>query len=286
MDSANLRAEIQEDDMTLNNHVAMDERNKTTPLGPSGEARTASPVQVVKYLFSDTELGLCGTNNMDYTQKDSRAAPVYPQLLSPFEELLAAVILSRSGSYQLGLQTIRTVLSPPYAFRNSAAIKSAGRQKVIKAIAQAQKKEKSAEDIEFLAEAISNNNWHTDLIKLRRQARGGAESEREVLRRGIKGLGKNGLDIFYRRIQWFWKEAYPFVDSRTQVSIEKLGLPARPDSLVRLIDLRWDELRLKDLQNYSTDESKRRAFVLLLEQAVSADLDMRIDEVLEGASRV
>ena len=206
--------------------------------------------------------------------------------MSPYEELLSAVILSRTGSHELGLETIRTVLNPPYGFRSPVAIKIAGPQKVLQAVSQAQHKEKSQEEIEFLAEAIFNNNWHNDLVKLRRQAKGGAESEREVLRRSIKGLGKNGLDIFYRRIQWLWKETFPYVDSRTQASLEKLGLPKRPEGLIRMIETRWDELRLKDQRGNSSEEKKRRAFVFLLERAVSADQEAKIDEVLAGASKM
>jgi hypothetical protein len=107
-----------------------------------------------------------------------------------------------------------------------------------------------------------------------------------VLRRSIKGLGKIGLDIFYRRVQWQWDETFPFIDARTQAVLEKLGLPRRAEGIEKMIEVRWNELGIKDGSDYSPEVKRRRAFVMLLERALSADTEKRLDEVLDEASRI
>ncbi|KAH7394399.1 hypothetical protein BKA66DRAFT_410594 [Pyrenochaeta sp. MPI-SDFR-AT-0127] len=299
VDSANLRKDTQEDEKFGNKLSIGDKRKKsTTPEEANKAPKTkepeeielkASPVQVLKFLLSDAALQVCRPEDeVEDVQERGKDVVTYSQLLSPFEELLCAVVLSRPISHRLGLRTIRTVLSPPYAFRNPVAIKTAGSKKVLQALqdARTQHKDKTAEEIELIADAVSNNNWHNDLGKIRKQTKGAVESERELLRRSIKGLGKTGLDIFYRRIQWLWTEAYPFVDSRTHVALEKLGLPKRPEGIVRMIEVRWDELNFQDDEEYNDEEKRRRAFVILLERAVGADLEKKIDAVLGEASKL
>lgn len=251
----------------------------------------ATPVQCLKFLLSDDVLDICRPDEeVEATaSKEGKDLVSYSQLLSPFEELLCAVILSRPISHRLGLRTIRTILNPPYQFSNPVAIKTAGAVKVRQALddAHTQHKGKTTEEIDLLAEAVTNNDWHNDLERIRKQSKGSVEAERELLRRSVKGLGKTGLDIFYRRIQWLWDEAFPFVDARTLSSLEKLGLPKRPESIMKMIEVRWGEIAFKDDDSkYSEAEQQRRAFVLLLERAVGADLEKRIDEVLEQASKL
>ena len=132
---------------------------------------------------------------------------------------------------------------------------------------------------------MTNNDWHDDLEKIRKQTKNAVDEEREVLRKSIKGLGKTGLNIFYRRVQWLWDEAYPFIDARTQDSLEKLGLPKQADELVEFIEKKWQNVKFDDSGEFNDDERKRRAFVLLLERAVGSDLEKRTDDVLAAAVR-
>jgi hypothetical protein len=209
-------------------------------------------------------------------------------LLSPFEELLCAVVLSRPIYHYLGLRTIRTILNKPYALRDPLAIKTAGPKKVLEALeaARTQHKGKTADEIALLAEVVSNNDWHNDLLKLRAQSKNNVESEREVLRRSIKGLGKTGLENFYRRVQWQWDEAFPFVDARTQAAMERLGLPKRAEEIEKLVKSRWNDLNPEDGGGHDLETQKRRAFVVLLERAIGADLENNIDQVLGEASKL
>lgn len=245
------------------------------------------PTQILKYLLSDAGLELSRSEDENRLVRDfGTSITTHSQLLTPFEELLCAVILSRAIPRDLGLQIVRTVLNAPYRFCSSVAIKSAGPDKVKQALcnARSQHTGRIADEIDVIAEAISNNNWHHDLEKLRRLAKGSVEAEREVLRRSIKGMGKTGLDVFYRRVQWQWEEIFPSINQRALASLEKLGLPKRPDSLLKMIEVRWAELNITDLEKFSSEERKRRAFVTLLERAIGTDIEKKTENIREEAS--
>ncbi|OAK97510.1 hypothetical protein IQ06DRAFT_227090 [Phaeosphaeriaceae sp. SRC1lsM3a] len=248
----------------------------------------ASPTQVLKFLLSDAALDVCRPADEVADVSDRGDITTYSSLLTPFEELLCAVILSRPISHRLGLRTIRTLLNPPYSLCDPVAIKTAGPKKVLEAleVARTQHKGKTAEEITLLADAVSNNDWHNDLERLRALAKKGVEAERETLQSSVKGLGKTGLDIFYRRVQWQWDEAYPFIDQRTQTALEKMGLPKRAEGVQKMIEVRWKELGFDKGSERGLEEKRRRAFVVLLERAVGADLEGNIDDVVEEAAKL
>ncbi|KAI8933608.1 hypothetical protein NX059_009336 [Plenodomus lindquistii] len=244
-----------------------------------------APTQILKCLFSDAGLNLSRPQDETTDVQTRGNINTYSQLLSPFEELLSAVVLSRAIPHDVGLRIIRTVLSAPYKFSSSVAIKIAGPQKVKEALhdVRSQYRGKVAEEIDAIADAISNNNWHNDLAKLRKLSKSSVESEREVVRRSIKGLGKTGLDIFFRRVQWQWEEAFPLVDDRTQMALERLGLPKRPDSLVKMIEVRWTDLGIQDHDKYTSEEKRRRAFVLVLERVLGLEAQKNTEAILDEA---
>lgn len=248
----------------------------------------ASPAQVLKFLLSDAAVDLCRPKDeLEDLEKRGKDIKTYAQLLSPFEELVCAVVLSRPISHRLGLRTIRTILNPPWEFTDPESITDAGAEKIYKSLddARTQHRGKTTEEIEAIAEAVKGNDWHNDLEKLRKQAKNKVDEERDVLQSSIKGLGKTGLNIFYRRIQWLWEEAYPFIDARTQDSLEKLGLPKEPDEVVELMDKNWQDLEVDDSGDFKDEEKKRRAFVLLLERSVGADLEKKIENCLAAAAK-
>lgn len=248
----------------------------------------ASPKQVLEFLLSDAAVEICRPKDeLEDLLERGKDIKTYAQLLSPFEELVCAVVLSRPISHRLGLRTIRTILNPPYEFKDADTIKAAGAEKIHHALddAHTQHKGKTTEEIELIAEAVMNNDWHNDLEKIRKQTKNAVDEEREVLRSSIKGLGKTGLDIFYRRIQWLWDEAYPFIDARTQDSLEKLGLPNKPEEVVKLIEQNWQDFKFDDSGGFDKEERKRRAYVLLLERSVGADLEKKIEDVLAATAK-
>jgi len=69
-----------------------------------------------------------------------------------------------------------------------------------------------------------------DLRKLRR-----TKSPREKLAE-VPGIGPVGVDIFLREAQQVWPEYAPYFDAKTLQGAERLGLPASPQELDRLVD--------------------------------------------------
>lgn len=143
-------------------------------------------------------------------------------------------------------------------------IRDAGPEKIRQALWDAHilHKEKIAKEIELVATAAYANHWASDqhrngsLVILRIQAGRAAEEERTILQSSIKGLGKTGIDIFFRRMRWRWPECIPFMDDRDRKAVGLLGLPQDADELVELVCDHWDKL-----SRIGFDDRKRRAFV-------------------------
>ena len=106
-----------------------------------------------------------------------------------------------------------------------------------------------------------------------------------MLKKNVKGLGKTGLDIFFRRVQGTWPASYPFVDQRTLSVLEKLGLPSDADEMKQLLDKHWEEIVIDDVEARDGEEKKRKAFVRILERAVGADLEGNVDSVRAEAEK-
>ena len=99
------------------------------------------------------------------------------------------------------------------------------------------------------------------------------------MKNSIKGLGKTGLDIFFRRIQGEWKEVYPFVDQKTLGALKKLGLPDDAEGLRNLLDENWKNLTIVDIAAEDDQGKRRKAFARILERAIGADLEKNIDKI-------
>jgi hypothetical protein len=257
-------------------------------------ASKAAPTteKLLNYLLSPASTELCRPDD-ESAEVESKGADFKTyssSALSAFEELICAVVLSRPISHKLGLRSIRTILNAPYSFTTPSAITSAGKEKRYQALtdAKTQHKDKTAEQIGLVADVVahkfSKNDTDTSLDKLREQASKGWDMERDLLQENIKGVGKTGLDIFFRRVQWLWPEAYPFVDERSSRGIEKLGLPKHPDELAKVLDRYWAKLDTSNLEKGDKETQKRRAFVIICERATSADLEGKSDAILEAAS--
>ncbi|KAH0339760.1 hypothetical protein KCU81_g7122, partial [Aureobasidium melanogenum] len=257
-------------------------------------AQKAAPTteQLLNYLLSPASTELCRPDDESSVVESQGAdfKTYSSSALSAFEELICAVVLSRPISHKLGLRAIRTILNAPYSFTTPSAIISAGKEKRHQALddAKTQHKDKTAEQIGLVADVVahkfSKNDTDTSLDKLREQASKDWDMERDLLQENIKGLGKTGLDIFFRRVQWLWPEAYPFVDEKSSRGIEKLGLPKHPDELAKVLDRYWAKLDTSNLEKGDKEMQKRRAFVVICERATSADLEGKSDAILEAAA--
>ena len=141
----------------------------------------------------------------------------------------------------------------------------------------------------MLAEAVAagglgSGEDDVGLERVREESGRDVGMEREMLRKRVKGLGGTGLEIFGRRIQGGWGEWFPFVDRRTGRALEELGLPGEAEALRGLVEERWGELEMGDLEEGEEDDRKRRVFVRVLERAVGAELEGRLDDVKAEAA--
>jgi hypothetical protein len=95
--------------------------------------------------------------------------------LSPFEELMRAVILSRPISHALGVRSVRTLLNDPYHFSTPRVLTDAGFDGIRQALGQArtQHRQKTAEELKNLADVTAkkfgNSDSDTSLGKLRKE---------------------------------------------------------------------------------------------------------------------
>lgn len=288
-----------------NNDVKVDGTSKKRKSTASSESKkaprrsarsaAAAPVDSVKtiqFLLSPSSLDLCCPKE-EIEELKTRGPDFRTYSTSeftPFEELVCAVILSRPIGHRLGLRSIRTIFNPPYEFTTPKKIREAGNERCRKALdeARTQHRQKTAEELVLLAEAVVNSLGHGDedvsLERVREESGYDYDKEREMLRKNIKGLGKTGLDIFGRRIQSVWLRAYPFVDQRTLAAVEKLGLPASAEKLRDLLDEKWEQFDVEDIEAKDEAEKRRKAYVRILERAIGADLEGNIDSIKSQAA--
>ncbi|TKA27401.1 hypothetical protein B0A50_05013 [Salinomyces thailandicus] len=294
----------EEEEKPMTNAKAGDKRKKatTTTDSPQKEPRRSgrgapkaqpSQQQLLNFMLSTAAEDLCRPDDETADIQTRGNIRTYSSsVLNPFEELLSAVILSRPISHRLGLRSIRTVLNDPYNFTNAQAVKDAGDEKHVKAMwdARTQHKEKTAGEIGQIADVVlskftgENDSEGTKLERVRTECNRDVEKEREMLKNNIKGLGKTGLDIFFRRVQWVWDAGFPFIDGRTAQSLHKLGLPDQGEELSKLIEQHWVNLETKHLAGDDDAGKKRRALVTVLERATGSDLEGKNEALLEAAA--
>ena len=69
------------------------------------------------------------------------------------------------------------------------------------------------------------------------------------------------------------------------MSLRKLDLPEEADGLVKALDQHWSNMERKSLAGKDDAAKKRRAFVTILERAIGADLEGKVDFLLEAAAK-
>lgn len=259
----------------------------------SSETKSKSAT-ILQYLLRPAALELCRPNDESKAlaeSKDKANLRTYSSsTLTPFEELLCAAVLSRPISHALGHRSIRTILNPPYNFTTPKSIREAGKEKCHEAMfdAHTQHKEKTAIEIAHIADVVAEKfggEEDTSLEEVRKQTKRDVGKERELLRSSIKGVGPTGLDIFFRRVQWLWTEAFPFMDKRTKDAMAALGLPDKAGEMFEALERIWEDLDAGEVAGKDENERKRRAFVVVLERAVGAHLEKKSETVLEEAGK-
>lgn len=206
--------------------------------------------------------------------------------LTPFEQLLCAVLLSKPISHTLGLRSIRTVLSPPYSFGTPKALDEAGNEGRREALweARTQHKEKTAEQLGSLVEGVRKLTETDDedraiqlaaLLEHAKAANGHREAVdtvRDIITQNIKGVGPTGADIFLRQVQRHkgWECVFPFADHRALDVAARLGL---------LTDSKDEEAGAKRLASLVGQD--RTKFVALLDILIGLDLEKKTDQVVK-----
>ena len=197
--------------------------------------------------------------------------------LTPFQNLVAALILSKPLSHRLGMRTINTLLNSPFGLRTAADLDEAGfegRRKVMWE-ARTQHKEKTASQLGDLVEGVREINGSVegleDLAGLRKQladikVEEAQQKVKSVLEKGIKGVGPMGVSIFLRRVQGDWEEVFPFADERSLEAASEFGLVSGNDGAEELAEL---------------IEGDREKFVRLLDILVGIQLEKKMDEALK-----
>lgn len=256
-------------------------------------AATPQPSQqaLLNYMLSKEAAELCRPDDeSDYINERGSSDRTYSSaVLNPFEELMSAVILSRPISHRLGLRSIRTVINDPYNFTNARAVKDAGEEKRHQALwdAKTQHKGKTADQLAGLADVVLeklSGDDDDDGSKLSKTLdNDDVEEALAFLKNQVKGLGPTGLDIFLRRVQWLWKSAYPYVDNRTSQSLKQIGLPTDAKGLESSLAEHWSKLETQHLAGADESARKRRAFVVVLERAIGADLEGKVESLVERA---
>ncbi|TEA18340.1 hypothetical protein C8034_v011515 [Colletotrichum sidae] len=227
----------------------------------------------------------------DATDTDDEPAAEEPLLaypdsaLTPFQNLVAALLLSKPISHRLGLRTINTLLNPPFRLRTPQDLDEAGfegRRKVMWE-ARTQHKEKTATQLGGLVEGvrricggddcaegeeIEQMEGLRDKIKSCETPEEAQKKVESILKEGIKGVGPTGAGIFLRRVQGLWEEVFPYADERAL------------DAAVSF-ELIEDGAGAKDLADKVSRD--RGQFVKLLDVLVGIQLEKKMDEALEKA---
>ena len=261
--------------------------------GRSASKSQPSQEQLLNYMLSKSAEELCRPEDETADIQSRKNIRTYSSsVLNPFEELLCAIILSRPISHRLGLRTIRTVLNEPYKFNSAKAVKNAGEEKIYEAVweAKTQHKGKTTEEIGRVADVVlekftgKGDKDGTQLKKVLDDNGGDVEKALDALKAGIKGFGETGASIFRRRVQWTWEDGYPFVDDKTGVALKKLGLPDDAEELRKLLEEHWGQLDVGNVSGDNEQMKKRRAFTVILERAVGAELEGKVELLVEAAT--
>lgn len=252
-----------------------------------------SQEQLLKYMLSADAADLCRpedeARDLASRKEPEKVVTYTSSVLNPFQELVCAVVLSRPISHMLGLRTSRTIFNDPYNFTSAKKMQDAGMETIHQSLwdARTQHKAKTADQLGALADIA------LDLLSDEKDKEGvnlgvvlgnsNVNKALQSLQDKVKGFGPTGKNIFRRRVQWLWKDAYPFIDGRSSKALEAIGLPHEADPLADYIEQQWRELDTSRIAGDNDEEKKRRAFVVVLERATGADLESKIERLRKAA---
>ncbi|KAL2879845.1 hypothetical protein SGCOL_004890 [Colletotrichum sp. CLE4] len=323
-EAANVGTKRKASETSPSNHTEDDEPN-------TKKAKTENSKAMVEWLLSDEAFSLAfpalppGHGEIDWDEGQHRKDPppenagkkqdnsdgnnegnddgkahrlTYPDsTLTPFQNLVAALLISKPISHRLGLRTINTLLNPPFRLRTPRDLDEAGfegRRKVMWE-ARTQHKEKTAVQLGDLVEGVrkichggggdddeseqeqekgEEDEGAVEKMTALREMVKGMEAEEaqkkveKVLTDGIKGVGPTGAGIFLRRVQEEWEEVFPYADTRALEAAVEFGVIQEGDGAEELADaVEWD----------------RGKFVRMLDVLVGIQLEKKMEEALKMA---
>ncbi|ETN39958.1 uncharacterized protein HMPREF1541_06185 [Cyphellophora europaea CBS 101466] len=218
-------------------------------------------------------------NDDDHDEQKHELLLTYPDShLTPFQNLVAALILSKPLSHRLGMRTINTLLNAPFGLRTVRDLDEAGfegRRKVMWE-ARTQHKEKTAAQLGDLVEGVQEVNGGEEGVEelkgLKKQLEGlevgDAQKKVEEVLSKVKGIGPTGTGIFMRRVQEDWDDVFPYADQRALDTAVQFGLMDDGQGVEKLAE----QL-----------DGDRAKLVKLLDVLVGVQLEKKLDEALEKA---
>lgn len=247
-------------------------------------------INIIKMLISPQGSAIMATQSSNPTSKSSSkssAETSVKEVGTPFKELLSSLIMSRPFNHQMGERTIQKLTSKPHVLTSPNAILAVGKnpkalEKLLEEARSTHRGKQSKAIIDMAQKCVEDycrNPSDTSLEKLRAQAKGDAGKIRDLVTNSFRGIGDTGVDIFHRRMQAVWPEMFPYIDSKTAGSLRTLGLPSDAGTLEHFIASNWRDLA--DFWPSRGEDQQRRMFVNILDNALDADLNNRIGDVLE-----
>jgi len=168
--------------------------------GGSSSRGKPNKAQLLRYLISPEAERLCRPDDEEeaLSASDSKITKTYggPEALSPFEELISAMILSRPISHRLGLRTIRTVLNEPYEFSSAKRVQDAGDEKRHQALwdAKTQHKDKTAAQLGLAGDVVLAKYCHAANTSAAADGKGEKGKSGKGGRKSAAGAGAGGAD--------------------------------------------------------------------------------------------
>jgi hypothetical protein len=151
-----------------------------------------------------------------------------------FRLLCAAALMSTRNATPISVEASRTFLA--HGWRTAAKLFESTWEERVRALGEAghtRDRERTATMLGDMVDLLCQR-YGGDLRRLRDEAGRDPEAERRLLK-DFKGLGDEGVDIFFREVQVAWPELAPFADRRARDAAGRLGLPAAADGLAALV---------------------------------------------------
>ncbi|REF35789.1 endonuclease [Thermasporomyces composti] len=150
-----------------------------------------------------------------------------------YQLLVLATLLSARISAGIAVAAARELFRAGY--RSAATMRDASWQDRVDTLGRGHYRrydERTATMLGRAAEVVLEQ-WRGDLRRL--HAEGGDVDGVSRLLQSVPGIGPTGAAIFCREVQGVWPDLAPYVDTRAARGAERLGLPASPTALARLV---------------------------------------------------